>query len=206
MAPLWRLASEFLAARDPFTGAEDFLLRLESDRGSASVLAPKLPPTLLTISFSSSVIEAVRQASVERLLCLRSQPGGEGFRMAAAVTPVRSGVIEDQQAIELVPADAVVVGADAVTPSGLVNKVKTRALAEAAREKGVPCYAIAGDTKFVGADLPVAMPFERVPLELFTAIATSDGLLSPAEAAGRAALARLHPNLLPLLAELSGPK
>jgi hypothetical protein len=71
---------------------------------------------------------------------------------------------------------------------------------------GVPCYVVAGDTKFVEADLSVEAPFERVPLELFSAIATSNGLLSPAEAAERATRARLHPNLSPLLAELSGPR
>jgi translation initiation factor 2B subunit (eIF-2B alpha/beta/delta family) len=203
MAPLWRLATDVLSAPDPAAGAGAFLHRMESDAGAASVLAPVLPPLLLTISFSSSVIEAVRMARVRRLTCMRSDPGGEGERMAEAVAPVRARVMEDEQAIELVPAAAVVIGADAVTPTSLVNKLKTRALAEAAKGKGVPCYAVAGDTKFVDAELPVKAPFEHVPLELFTAIATPAGLLSPAQAAERAARSRLHPNLAPLLAELS---
>jgi len=206
MAPLWRLASDVLSAPEPSSGADAFLHRLESDGAAASTLVPDLPPWLLTISYSSTVAQAVTQARVRLLTCMRSDPGGEGERMAQAVVPVRARVIEDEEAIGLVPAAAVVVGADAVTPSGLVNKVKTRALAEAARQKDVPCYAVAGDSKFVEADLPVETPFERVPLELFTAIATSAGLLSSAEAAERAALARLHPNLMPLLAELSGPR
>jgi translation initiation factor 2B subunit (eIF-2B alpha/beta/delta family) len=89
-----------------------------------------------------------------------------------------------------------------VTPSHLINKVRTRALAEAAREKGVPCYVVAGDSKFVDAHLPMDGPFERVPLELFTAIATPTGLDSPAEASARAAGARLHPELASLLSDL----
>ncbi len=204
MAPLWRLASDVLSASDPVRGANDFIHRLEADSAAGSALAPQLPPSLLTISFSSSVIEMVRGARVHMLSCMRSEPGGEGERMARAVAPVRARVIEDEEAIALVPGAAVVVGADAVSPSGLVNKVKTRALAEAAREKGVPRYAIVGETKFLRAELPIQAPFQRVPLELFTAIATPAGLLSPTEAGELASRARLDPALSPLLSELSG--
>ena len=123
--------------------------------------------------------------------------------MAEAVAPIRARMIEDDEAIRLVPAAAVVVGADAVTRAVLINKIKTRALAEAARAKGVHCYAVAGDTKFVDAELPLESPFERVPLELFTAIATADGLLSPSAAAERAAQAHIHPELADLLTALS---
>lgn len=203
MAPLWRLASDVLSAADPTEGAALFLGRLESDSAAASALAPVLPPWLLTISYSSSVIETVRKARVRLLVCMRSDPGGEGVRMAEAVAPVQARVIDDDEGIRLVPAGAVVVGADAVTPSRLVNKVMTRALCEAAREKGVPCYAVAGDTKFVGAELPLEGPFEKVPLDLFTAIATPAGPISPAESSERAAETHMHPDLTPLLAELS---
>ncbi|HEV8420119.1 MAG TPA: hypothetical protein VGR13_02045 [Actinomycetota bacterium] len=202
MAPLWRVASQMLSTSDPVRGANDFLLLMESDDVAASVLAPVLPPSLLTISFSSSVIAAVRGASVDQLLCMRSEPGGEGERMAEATRPIRARVIEDDEALELVPAEAVVVGADAVTTSGLVNKVKTRALAESARRKEVACYAVAGQTKFVAADLPVRLPFETVPVDLFTAIATPAGLLSPAQAEEVASRAILHKGLADVLGEL----
>jgi translation initiation factor 2B subunit (eIF-2B alpha/beta/delta family) len=203
MAPLWRLATEVLSAGDPARGARTFLDHLQSDAAAASLLAPELPPWILTISYSSSVVEVIQKARISLVTCMRSEPGGEGVRMAEAVAPNRARVIEDDEAIRLVPAAAVVVGADAVSPAGLVNKVKTRALTEAARAKGVPCYAVAGDTKFVDAELPVESPFERAPLELFTAIATPDGLLSPSEAAERAAQGNIHPDLAELLTVLS---
>jgi translation initiation factor 2B subunit (eIF-2B alpha/beta/delta family) len=205
MAPLWRLASQMLSAPDPVRGADDFLPLLESDEVAASLLAPVLPPSLLTLSFSSSVLAAVRRASASELLCMRSEPGGEGGRMAEAARPTPARVIEDDEALELVPAKAVVVGADAVTPSGLVNKVKTRALAESALGKDVPRYVVAGQTKFVGADLPVGSPFETVPLELFTAIATPFGLLSPSQAEEVASGAFLHPDLAEVLLGLGSP-
>ena len=203
MAPLWRLATDVLTAPDSATGAGAFLLRLDADRAAASALAPRLPATVLTISFSSSVLETVRQSSVELLLCMRSEPGGEGSRMAAAASPIATRVIEDDEAIEAVPAQAVITGADAVTPRGLINKVKTGALAAGAADEAVPCYAVAGETKFLDADLPVASMFERVPLELFTGIATPAGVLSPSEAMDLASRARVHPDLLPLLHALS---
>jgi translation initiation factor 2B subunit (eIF-2B alpha/beta/delta family) len=98
----------------------------------------------------------------------------------------------------------VLTGADAVTPRGLINKLKTAALAVAASRVGIPCYAVAGEAKFLEAELPVAPMFERVPLDLFTAISTPLGLLKPAQAAGLASRAALHPALLPLLEALSG--
>jgi translation initiation factor 2B subunit (eIF-2B alpha/beta/delta family) len=202
MAPLWRLATDILSAADPDQGAEAFLDRLQTDAAAASMLAPALPPWVLTISFSSSVIETVRMARIRLVTCMRSEPGGEGVRMAEGVAPVRARVIEDDEAIKVVPGAAVLVGADAVTPTSLMNKVKTRALAEAAGAKGVPCYAVAGDTKFVDVELPVEQPFERVPLDLFTAIATPDGLLSPSAAAERATQAPIHPGLAGVLSEL----
>jgi len=203
MAPLWQLASDVLAAPDPVRGANDFILRLKADGAAATVLARVLPPSVLTISFSSSVIEAVRRASIEQLLCMRSDPGGEGARMAAAVRPTPARVIEDDEAIGLVPAETVVVGADAVTPSQLVNKLKTRALANAARARGVPCYVVAGDTKFLDAELPVTSLFEGVPLDVFSAIATPAGLLSPEDAGHLASRRKLDAALAPLLVELS---
>jgi translation initiation factor 2B subunit (eIF-2B alpha/beta/delta family) len=204
MAPLWRLATNVSAAPDPAQGAAEFLRRLDADRAASSALAPRLPPTVLTISYSSSVLDAVRQAPVELLLCMRSEPGGEGARMAAAASPIHARVLEDEDAIEGVPAAAVLTGADAVTPAGLINKLKTGPLAVAANRVGIPCYAVAGEAKFLDAELPVAPMFERVPLDLFTAIATPFGLLTPAEAAGFASRAALDPALLPLLEALSG--
>jgi translation initiation factor 2B subunit (eIF-2B alpha/beta/delta family) len=93
MASLWRLASDVLYAPDPARGANDFILRLESESEAASILAPVLPPSIITISFSSSVIETVRRASVKLLYCMRSDPGGEGERMAQAVRPIPARVI-----------------------------------------------------------------------------------------------------------------
>jgi hypothetical protein len=203
MAPLWRLGTEVLSSTDPRAGADRFLQLLEADRGAAAALAPVLPERVLTISWSSSVREALALRRPGAVACLRSEPGGEGARMAEALAAVtRAEVVEDEAGLAQLPAEAVVVGADAVTPRAVVNKVGTRALAEAARRRGIPCFAVAGEAKLVADDLPVARWFEPTPIELFTAVALPKGVLPPAAASTRAARRPIHPSLRPLLEEL----
>jgi hypothetical protein len=205
MAPLWRLASDALSARVPTAGADAFLDRLAGDGRASDVVARALPDTVLAISYSSSIAAVIERRRPSRTICMRSDPGGEGERLAELVSPwTRAEVIDDDHGIESVPAEAVLTGADAVTPEAILNKVKTRALAEAAALKGVPCYAAAGRTKLVDRPLPVSAPFESVPIDLFVGIGLPEGLHSPPEAAAEARAAALHPALLPLLAELLG--
>lgn len=205
MAPLWRLGSDVLAAPDPAAGAARFLHRLDHDVAAADALAPELPPWVVTISRSSSVLRALSASRRVRVVaCLESLPGGEGRAMARSLREAgkQARVVADEEALRRLPGGAVVVGADAVTPGAVVNKVKTRALAEAARTRGVPCFAVAGETKFVSEPLPLEESLEATPIGLFTAVATPWGLLPPEEAAARARQADLHPDLLPYLAEL----
>jgi translation initiation factor 2B subunit (eIF-2B alpha/beta/delta family) len=207
MAPLWRLASDVLSAGDPLAGVAAFLPRLDADRDATAQLAELLSHSnfrqVLTISWSSSVLAAIRLVRPETVLCMRSEPGGEGPRLAEALAPfTAASVIEDDEAIAGVPAEVVVTGADALFPGAVVNKVKTRALAEAAGMRGVPVYAIAGETKFVAVPLPLAGAFESTPVSLFIGIATAEGILSPPEASDRARAAALHEDLTVLLERL----
>jgi translation initiation factor eIF-2B subunit delta len=203
MAPLWRLASETLSGPDPAAGAERFLELLRSDAAAPEALGPRLPPWVLTISYSSTVVETLRRARLRSVSCMTSEPGGEGARMAGAVASfARVRVIEDDEALRLVPAAAVLMGADAISPAGLVNKVKSRALAEAASVRGVPVYAVAGTTKFVAMDLPLEGPFERIPFGLFAGIATPSGILLPEQTTAAAVKAILHPDLDSMLAQM----
>ena len=208
MAPLWRLASEVLTGPSPGDAAARFMQLLGSDGPAADALSGALTPWVLTISYSSSVVRALRGRSrLAMVTCMESRPGGEGTRMAETVSAFANArVLPDAEALAQVPGGVVVAGCDALTPAAVVNKVKTRALAEAARERGVPCYAVAGWSKFVPDTVPVDDAFEPTPLELFTAIATPDGLLVPEDAARRARSAALHADLEPVLARLLGER
>ena len=199
MAPLWRLGADVLGAVDSSAGVRTFRERLQRDRRAVHVAAPALPDRLLTISYSSMVTEVVRVRRPASVVCMASEPGGEGVRMAAALSASTEAiVIDDEEAIASCPADAVVVGADAITPTSLVNKVKTGRIAESAGEHGIVCFGIAGETKLVPVELPFGSPFEAMALDLFSGIATPAGLLSPPDASKQAASVGLHPLLLRL--------
>jgi len=196
MAPLWRLASDLLSAGGAINGAEWFLRRLSDDAEAVAVVAPILPDEILTISYSATVVEAIRMRGPKQVMCMASDPGGEGLTMMGAVAAYTdASVIKDADALKRVPAQAVVVGADAITPTAVINKTKTRKLAEAARKKNVSCMVLAGETKFVPDELPAGDAFEATPLDLFSAIATPMGLITPSEAAAHAADVDMHPAL-----------
>jgi translation initiation factor eIF-2B subunit delta len=205
MAPLWRLANDVLATTDAADAARSFLAQLGEDGQAAVTVATQLPDRVLTLSYSSTVVAAIRLRRPLQTVCMRSEPGGEGWRVAEQTRDVTTPILmDDDEALEKVPADAVLVGADAVTPDGVVNKVKTRALADAAQAKGIRRYAVAGATKFVGSSLPLGPAFELTPLDLFTAIAVPRRLLSPGEARARAEEIQLGDELQRLLANLGG--
>ncbi len=205
MAPLWRLASEVMAGPDPSMAAERFLGHLDADGRTSVRLAEILPDRVITMSYSSTLIEALRIRRPAQVVCMRSDPGGEGARLAEAV---RDGaaivkVLDDSEVLRDLPGDAAVTGADAVSPLGVINKVKTRALAEACRAWGIACYAAAGLTKFVAKRLPVVELFEETPLAVFAAVVTPMGPLSAHVARSYAAQSVLHPDLNPLFRSLS---
>jgi translation initiation factor 2B subunit (eIF-2B alpha/beta/delta family) len=204
MAPLWRLANDVLAATDPAEAGRSFLRQLDDDGEAGTNAANIIPDRILTLSYSSTVVSAIRLRRPLQTVCMRSEPGSEGWRMAEETRDVTTPILmDDREALDQLPADAVLVGADAVTPDGVINKVKTRALAESARAKGIPRYAVAGNTKFVGARLPLRPAFEVTPLELFTAIAVPRALMSSVEARVHADAFPLRDELLRLLEDLS---
>jgi translation initiation factor 2B subunit (eIF-2B alpha/beta/delta family) len=202
MAALWRLGSAVLSADVPGDAASAFASVLaEEPVRVAAAARGVLPDRVVVHSLSSTVIRAVAAAAGEAL-CGRSDPGGEGREAARRLgaAGVRATVVEDREAIRAAAQGiVVVVGADAVGPGGVINKVGTTALAEAAR-RGGGAYVLAGATKLVAEDLPAPHPFERTPLELFTAIVGERGPVDPRTAARRAVSHPLHPELRPLLA------
>ena len=99
-------------------------------------------------------------------------------------------------------AELVVVGADAVASSWVINKSGTRQLAAVAASVDVPVYVVASRDKFVGPSLAglltlrsgpadevwegapssvfVRNPyFEKIPMELVTSVITDVGVLGP---------------------------
>lgn len=198
MAPLWRLGSEVLGASDHVQAARDFAIQVTAEREQiAKHAAALLTGPVVAHSFSSTVISAIASSGA-RAICARSEPGGEGEMIVEGLTNlgVDARLVEDPEALAAVAeAGSVVVGADAVGSQEIVNKVGTRGLADAARRFRTPCHVLTGESKFVNADLRAPLPFERIPLDLFTSVVTQDGPLSPPEAADLAGDHPLHPLL-----------
>ena len=87
-----------------------------------------------------------------------SRPGSEGKLLAGelSVAGVRSVLIEESEAMAHMGAvSALLVGADAIIPSGVINKVGTHMLALAARERGIPVYCMTERIKIWPFDEPI---------------------------------------------------
>lgn len=79
---------------------------------------------------------------------------------------------------------AVVIGADSVTSDEVLNGSPSLALVGAAAELA-PVYALCEEVKMTGGDVEAEPGLNRVPLELFTAVVTESGPLSPAAVRSR---------------------
>jgi hypothetical protein len=203
MGPLWRLADAMLNAPEPADAAESFRRQMAGDSTAAFALSPVLPGRILTISSSQAVAEALSVRKPSAVVCMASHPGGEGLAMAGMVSAYSDvQVVVDATAIAELPGEAVLIGADAITPTSVVNKVKSLELVQAAAAAGMPRYVVAGSAKLVPFELPVPELFQAVPLDLFTAVALPAGLLKPADVAARAAAVPIHPALVALAERL----
>jgi translation initiation factor eIF-2B subunit delta len=161
---------------------------------------------VLIHSFSSTVLSALDAARARgrsvSIVCTESRPLFEGRRTAehALALGLPVTLIVDAAIGEWAGrCTLALVGADCVSPEGVTNKIGTRLLALAAREHGIPVYALAESSKFFPVPLRTArahsptevweMPpagltiwneyFETTPLEAFAGICSESGLLSP---------------------------
>ena len=155
---------------------------------------------IITSSYSSTVGAALSSIASRKSLSVtvaESLPGGEGrqFAMKLQEMGISAEIIPDSNIFaRMSDADCILTGADSLTPLGLVNKVGTRALAEAAYCFDLPAYAMCGQSKatpmrlseMVVTEQPISdnlcersQLFEATPLDRFTFIIMEDGLLTP---------------------------
>jgi len=201
-----QLARSCAAERDDLAASRQAVAR------TAARLVTERNGWIATLSASAAVREAAfelqRAGREPRALVGEGRPRLEGREQAAALA--RAGVpvwLVTDAALALLVSQARVVwlGADAVTDRGVLNKVGSFALALAAREHGVPVYALAARRKFLpasttalriaempGAEVWDAPPpgvqprnvyFEVVPLELLRGVVVEDEVLGPVESA-----------------------
>lgn len=200
----WRTQEHADASRTATEVRED---ARRAEAATARVAARSLRDArcVVTLSRSGTVRDALVEAAPSRVRVLRSEPGGEGVALAdeleaagLAVTVAPDDAVDDA----LQDADAVLVGADALTATGAVNKVGTHRLADAARPEGIPVVVAATSHKWHPwlrkADLAEETVdgthplFEATPWSRIDHVASDDGPVRPDAAAARLATARLH--------------
>ncbi len=180
----------------------------ERARAVAEHAAPLVPAsgTVITLS-SSATVRAVllAGASDRRVVCLESRPMNEGRMTAEALAKagVRVTLAVDAAASVLVrDADLVLLGADSIGDSGVINKIGSAALADAAARLGVPVLVVADETKILPPGFPQHVAddrpadevwrapagvrvwnryFETVPLERVSQVVTERAVMSPDE-------------------------
>jgi translation initiation factor 2B subunit (eIF-2B alpha/beta/delta family) len=246
MSSLLRLASEALSsaraktvAREAVKSAADaargFVESATRSAHAAAMHAANLirdGSMLLTHSRSSTVlaalIEATRAGKHFEVVATESRPMLEGRTLARELSSkgIHVTLIADAAASLVIErSDLIMVGADRITPEHLVNKIGTRMIALAGRERGLPIYATCDTSKFIAADYlanvirgqrragelwpdapaEVAVSnsyFEPTPLAYFTAVITERGSLSNAETSARAREAHIDPVLVGALRDL----
>jgi translation initiation factor 2B subunit (eIF-2B alpha/beta/delta family) len=178
----------------------------------AAQLVNAREPWVATLSASEGVLAAMRELAKGgrkvRALVAESRPRFEGRETARALVAagIEPWLVTDAALPLLVSqASAVWIGADAVTDLGVLNKIGSYTLALAAREHGVPVWAIATRRKFLPAstaslrirEMPPAevwdapapgvrprnVYFEMVPLALLRGVVVEDSVLGLTECA-----------------------
>jgi len=190
---------------------------------------------------SRSIVLTYSNSTAVRLALWRAMAGGKTFVVACSESrPMNEGVAlakflaERGVPVSLVVdaglfdwigiADLVFVGADAVFSTGIVNKIGTEPLLQAARRLGVPAYVLADSSKWlpdrlarfwrVRPESPAEITalrhanlvvhnryFDLSPLSLITGIVWEGGVARPSEIRRRIAKLPVSRRLVTLLAK-----
>jgi len=181
---------------------EDLITASEKIKGHALPLLQG-KRRVMTHSYSSTVLGVLEGARGIEVICPESRPLCEGLQTAKELGAmgIRVRLVTDFAALSLVKeSDLVMVGADAITLEGVINKIGTYGLALAAKDKKIPFYVLAGKEKFLPAPFAQALRIEKkdpqeitketipnvviencyfdlTPLDLITGVVTQQGVM-----------------------------
>lgn len=224
MAGLRTASALALGAENAAAAIDEFAARVERAPAAIARYALDLLPSkrkkrgplhVVTCSKSRPVEMTIRKAAEQRELlisCAESRPAKEGRELARvlAESGITVDLYTDAAITTAIPsADAVLVGADAISSSSFINKVGTSALCAVAAATGTPVYVLAGREKILPDDVFKALTlrpggpneiwrdpiagvqvrnpyFETIPLSWVSAVLTESGSLQPAEVKGNA--------------------
>jgi translation initiation factor 2B subunit (eIF-2B alpha/beta/delta family) len=158
------------------TYCKKFLQELESSDKLISKQTNKFiknNATIITHSYSSTVLNALLFAKKFgkkfSVICTESRPKNEGVTLAKQLgkNKINVKLIVDSALFSYIQnADIILVGGDAVTFNGLVNKIGTKGLAITAQHYKIPTYALCSTIKFLPKTYPLALNYQKNPTEI----------------------------------------
>ena len=116
---------------------------------------------IVTHSRSSLVLQILSKLDQSlHVICTESRPLHEGRQLASelASSGIKVTLVVDTAIYSLLSkADCVLVGADAVTPLGVVNKIGTMGISTVAKEQGIPVYVASSFHKLSPYPLSISL-------------------------------------------------
>ncbi len=177
--------------------------------------------TIITHSYSSTVLGTLLYAKQSgkrfTVICTESRPKNEGIKLAKKLgkSKIKVKLLVDSAVFSLISyADMILIGGDAVTDTGLINKIGTKGIAMTAQHYKTPTYALCSTIKFLPKKYPVTLDhlknpneiiksklsnvipinyyFDYTPLEFITGVITEKEILKPEEVKGRIKNLKIH--------------
>jgi ribose 1,5-bisphosphate isomerase len=148
---------------------------------------------ILTLSSSSSVFHLLERALHKeiRIIVCESHPGGEGVTFAEMISSLAvTTLIPDFTFPHFMDeVTLVLVGADAVSPTHIINKCGTSLIARESRRRKIPTVCVCDTYKIIPFNLPIEeflrieggltrreVLFDRTPLKAVTHFLTEGGI------------------------------
>ena len=149
-------------------------LRAESVATRAAALMPS-GGTVATISSSSTVRATLTHEGAQgigQVICFESRPMREGEILATALA--RAGVavtfaVDAAASTLMGECDTVLLGADSIGDLGVVNKIGSAGLVDAAVKQEVPVMVVSDETKILPTGFPQHLADDRPPEEVWRA-------------------------------------
>ena len=155
-----------------------FLQDLETSDNSISKQAMELiknNATIITHSYSSTVLFTLLFAKSFgkkfSVVCTESRPMNEGIQLAKQLgeNGIKVKLIVDSAVFSFISdADVILVGGDAITNTGLINKIGTKGIAMTAQHCNTPIYALCSTIKFLPRNYPVNLDQQKNPNEIIS--------------------------------------
>jgi translation initiation factor 2B subunit (eIF-2B alpha/beta/delta family) len=155
-----------------------FLKDLEKSDKSISEQSIKLIKnniTIITHSYSSTVLNTLlyvkKSGKKISVICTESRPKNEGIQLAKQLgkNGIKVKLIVDSAVFSFISdADMILVGGDAITDAGLINKIGTKGIAMTAQHYNTPTYALCSTIKFLPKNYPVTLNHQKNPNEIIS--------------------------------------